>query len=167
VKIHERTARVEYEKRIAPRSMLRLFLQKALHILARSCIHPGLRLWLYRRMGVSIGRGVFVGLDAYLDDQFPELIEIQDDVVISFRAMLVVHDDARRMDGVVAGRNAGTVAPVVLERGCYLGAGCTVLPGVRVGVEAVVGAGAVVTRDVPPRTIAVGVPARALRATDE
>jgi len=117
-------------------------------------------------MGVHIGRNVFIGLDTYLDCQFPELITIEDDVTVSFRVMVVVHDDAKRLDRVEAGAGDGTVAPVLLRRGCYLGAGCLVLPGVTVGERAVVAAGAVVTRDVPPDTLVAGVPARVLRRLD-
>lgn len=159
-RITARTDRREYERRIAPRGLPRIFWQKAVHILARFCIHGGLRVALYRAMGIAIGRHVFIGLDSYLDDQFPELIALEDDVVISFRVTIAVHDDARRMDRVEPGQLEGTVAPVALRRGCYIGAGALLLPGVTIGERAVVGAGAVVTRDVPPGTIAVGVPAR-------
>lgn len=161
--ITARTARVEYETRIAPRGLLRILWQKLVHIAARFCIHGGLRVALYRWMGTRIGRDVFIGLDSYLDDQFPELIVIEDGVTISFRVTIAVHDDARRMDRLEAGKLEGTVAPVVLKRGCYLGAGCLVLPGVTVGERAIVGAGAVVTRDVPPGKVAVGVPARVVK----
>jgi galactoside O-acetyltransferase len=54
-------------------------------------------------------------------------------------------------------------APVVVERGAYLGAGSIVLPGVRVGAGAYVGEGAVVTHDVPPRAVVFGNPARIVR----
>jgi acetyltransferase-like isoleucine patch superfamily enzyme len=165
MRIQGRTPRRRYETEIAPRSLLRLFWQKQLHIWARTTIPPRLRLALYRAMGVAIGRHVFIGLDTWLDCQFPELIEIQDEVTISFRVTVVVHDDARRMDGIVAGAGDGTVAPVRLLRGCYLGAGCMILPGVTVGERAVVGAGAVVTRDVPAGAVVVGVPARPLSPT--
>ena len=163
MRITARTDRKEYEQRIAPRGILRLLAQKLLHAAARGCIPGGLRLSLYRAMGVSIGDHVFVGLDTWLDDQFPELVVLEDEVVVSFRVTVVVHDDARRMDRVEAGQAAGTVAPVVLKKGCYIGACALLLPGVTVGERAVVAAGAVVTRDVPPGTIVAGVPARVVR----
>lgn len=56
-----------------------------------------------------------------------------------------------------------TLAPIVVEEGAWLGARCTILPGVRIGRGAVVAAGAVVHRDVPPNTLVGGVPARVLR----
>src|SRR5262249_54229226 len=102
--IEARGPRKDYEHRIAPRSLLRVLSQKTLHQWARVCIPPGLRLALYRAMGITIGHGVFVGLDTWLDDQFPELIVIEDEVVISFRVTIVVHDDARRMDAILPGQ---------------------------------------------------------------
>jgi acetyltransferase-like isoleucine patch superfamily enzyme len=162
--LEHRVARHAYETRIAPRSIVRVLVQKVLHQWARVCIPPGLRNALYRAMGVRVGHHVFIGLDTWLDDQFPELITIEDDVTISFRVTVVVHDDAKRMDRTEAGAGDGTVAPVRLQRGCYVGAGALLLPGVTVGPRAVVAAGAVVTRDVPPATVAAGVPARVIKS---
>jgi acetyltransferase-like isoleucine patch superfamily enzyme len=53
--------------------------------------------------------------------------------------------------------------PVIIEDGVWIGEGACVLPGVRVGRFAIVGANAVVTRDVPPYTVVGGVPARPIR----
>lgn len=58
-------------------------------------------------------------------------------------------------------------APVHIGRNCWLGAGVIVLPGVSIGDDAVVGAGSVVTKDIPPRTVAVGNPCRVLREIGE
>lgn len=54
-------------------------------------------------------------------------------------------------------------APVTIEDGAWLGEGCVILKGVIVGERAVVGANAVVTKDVPPFTVVAGVPARVIR----
>jgi UDP-2-acetamido-3-amino-2,3-dideoxy-glucuronate N-acetyltransferase len=55
-----------------------------------------------------------------------------------------------------------------LRRACRLGGGSVICPGIEIGEEAFVGAGAVVTKDVPPRAVVVGVPARQIRdVTDE
>src|SRR5262249_23622852 len=134
--ISARTPRARYEAEIAPRPLLRVLWQKLLHGWARGCIPPGPRNALYRAMGITVGHGVFIGLDTWLDDHFPELIVIEDEVVFSFRVTVVVHDDARRMDAILPGQRDGTVAPVILRRGCYLGAGCLILPGVTVGERA-------------------------------
>jgi acetyltransferase-like isoleucine patch superfamily enzyme len=58
-------------------------------------------------------------------------------------------------------------APIVIEDDVWIGAGVVILPGVRVGRRAVIGAGAVVTSDVAPSTVVAGTPARLLRTLDE
>lgn len=56
-----------------------------------------------------------------------------------------------------------TTAPVVIENGCWLGYGCVVLKGVTIGERAVIGANSVVTKDVPPGSVAAGNPARVIK----
>jgi acetyltransferase-like isoleucine patch superfamily enzyme len=59
------------------------------------------------------------------------------------------------------------VHPIILEEDVWLGAHVRVMPGVRIGRGAIIGAGAVVERDIPPDTLAVGVPARLLKLRPE
>jgi acetyltransferase-like isoleucine patch superfamily enzyme len=54
--------------------------------------------------------------------------------------------------------------PVVIEDGVWIGSGAIILPGVRIGARSIIGAGAVVTKDVAAGVIAVGSPARVLRS---
>jgi acetyltransferase-like isoleucine patch superfamily enzyme len=61
-------------------------------------------------------------------------------------------------------RGADVIRGITFRRGCRIGSSVTLLPGVEVGVEAVVGSSALVTRDVPPGMLALGVPARVVRA---
>ena len=57
--------------------------------------------------------------------------------------------------------------PVQIGRNCWLGAGVIVMPGVSIGDNSVIGAGSVVTRDIPANVVAVGVPCRVLRRIGE
>jgi len=65
-------------------------------------------------------------------------------------------------DFVTVGHRA-VIHSAYIERGCLIGIGAIVLDGVRVGTGSIVGAGAVVTKDVPPYTLVTGVPAKRLR----
>jgi maltose O-acetyltransferase len=58
-------------------------------------------------------------------------------------------------------------APVVIGANVWIGAGAIVLPGVTVGDDSVIGAGSVVTRDVPPGTVVAGAPARTMRTLED
>lgn len=60
-------------------------------------------------------------------------------------------------------RTGITAAPIAIGRNVWIGASVTILQGVTIGEDAVIGAGSVVTRAVPPRTLAAGVPARVVR----
>jgi acetyltransferase-like isoleucine patch superfamily enzyme len=53
--------------------------------------------------------------------------------------------------------------PVIIENNVWIGSAAIILPGVHIGSGAVIGAGAVVTRDVPARTVVIGIPARPLK----
>jgi len=130
-------------------SRAKVFKNKLLGIIARFMIHPHIRIGVYKKMGITIGEGVFIGLDCYLDDQIPELLTIEDDVIIAFRVTITAHDDSDL-----------TASPVVIKKGAYIGTGAIILQGVTIGENSVVGAGSVVTKDIPPNSIAVGVPAR-------
>ena len=62
-----------------------------------------------------------------------------------------------------AKRSTAYPAPIVVEEDAWIGSSVTVLPGVTIGRGAIVGAGSVVTKDVAPYTIVVGVPAKPIR----
>lgn len=90
-------------------------------------------------------------------------VTIGDNVMIAPHCMIAAGDhDFRQIDKPI--RFAGHLSrgPIVIEDNVWIGANCTITDGVRIGRDAVVGAGSVVTRDVAPFDIVAGVPARVI-----
>lgn len=104
---------------------------------------------------VSIGRGCSIA--AFLHIWGGGGVEIGDRVLIASHVSIVseTHDHTKHPMTESAVRK-----PVIIEDDVWLGTHCTIMPGVKVGRGAVIGAGAVVTKEVEPFSINVGVPAR-------
>jgi acetyltransferase-like isoleucine patch superfamily enzyme len=124
------------------KGLLRRAFNRVLHLLAR--FGPGStssRPLLHRLRGVKIHRHVFIGEDVYIDNEYPEAVEIHDHVQISIRAIIIAHT-----------RGPGKV---IIEKAAFIGPNAVLVCGagrtLRIGEGAVVGAGAVVTKNVPPR----------------
>jgi acetyltransferase-like isoleucine patch superfamily enzyme len=70
---------------------------------------------------------------------------------------------ATNLDGSLKTEGDWSVTPILIKRGASIGTNATILCGVTIGENAIVGAGSVVTRDVPDKAIVAGVPARILK----
>jgi acetyltransferase-like isoleucine patch superfamily enzyme len=132
----------------------------------RSILHDVRFFNLYRKglAGLEMGHECFLGDECLLD--LADAIVMEDQVTLAERVLVLTHTNVGFADHPLQKRFPSMVAPVVFERGCFVGAGVTILPGVRIGRESFVAAGSVVTEDVPPLTLAAGVPARTLRALE-
>ncbi|MCH3944070.1 MAG: sugar O-acetyltransferase [Atopobiaceae bacterium] len=110
---------------------------------------------------VVVGRDVFINAGCMFQDQGG--ITIGDGCLIGHRAILATlnHDESP------ARRHSLIPKPIHIGNGVWIGAGATVCPGVTIGDNAIVGAGSVVTRDVPANVIVAGVPARVMREIRE
>ncbi|QJD80685.1 sugar O-acetyltransferase [Spirosoma rhododendri] len=111
----------------------------------------------------NFGRFIRLGKNVFINHACSFLdiggITIEDDVQIGPRVNLT--SENHPLDP--ADRKTLLLQPIVIKRNAWIGAGATILPGVTVGENAIVAAGAVVSRDVPPNTVVAGVPAKVVK----
>lgn len=129
----------------------------------RTILHEVRFFNLYRRglPGLEIGNECFVGDECLLD--LAEGVRLADQVTLAERVTVLTHMNVGYRDHPLQAHFPAMAAPVTFEPGCFVGAGVTILPGLTIGARAFVAAGSVVTRDVPPRALVAGVPARVVR----
>jgi acetyltransferase-like isoleucine patch superfamily enzyme len=138
-------------------------------------IGRGTRIWAF----THVLPGATIGADCNICDH----VFIENDVIVGDRVTVKcgvqLWDGVRLEDDVFVGPNATftndafprsrrpfALGLTVVRAGASIGANATILPGLTIGEQAMVGAGAVVTRDVPPRTLVVGNPARVVRTLE-
>jgi serine acetyltransferase len=107
---------------------------------------------LNRWRGVHIGKDVWIGYDAIIETSHPHLVTIRDRAAVGIRSTIIAHN--REQQGVV------------IEEDAVLGPGVIVLPNVTIGRGAIVTAGSVVTKSVPPKTMVQGNPARPIATVE-
>lgn len=130
---------------------------------ARNAFFPGWRVRLLRWCGYQIGRDVYIADELLIAEELEDRanLTLGDRVSIAPRVTLVLssHPNESRIRSFAPVKRA----PIVIEADAWLGAGVVVLPGVRIGRGAIIGANAVVTRDVPPLHVVAGQPAKTVR----
>lgn len=110
---------------------------------------------------LTIGNRCFLGDGVMLDLRGG--VRLEDDVTISNRTSIVTHTNVGYKSHPLQKFYPTKEEAVLLKTGSYIGTGAILLPGVTMGRESVVAAGAVVTRDVPSRTVVGGVPANVIK----
>lgn len=110
------------------------------------------RLYLVRVWGMDIHPFTLISTKAVLDRTYPQGVHIGEGSAVSFGAVILTHDH-------IAGKHTHTH----IGKYCQVGARSIVLPGLKIGDHSVIGAGAVVTKDVPSRSIVAGNPAKVIR----
>jgi acetyltransferase-like isoleucine patch superfamily enzyme len=118
-----------------------------------------------RKLGAKVGRGVFVGDYVRVDLNHSDLLIIEDGVHIAGDVRLLCHkkDLSNYTKGDIYGMQPYKYGKIHLCKNCAIGTGSLVMSGVTVGEGAVVGAGSLVTKDIPAWTIATGRPAKVVK----
>lgn len=108
---------------------------------------------------INIGNNVYINTNALLMARGG--IKIEDNVMLAANVQLISnnHDEYKRQ--------ILTCKPIIIKEGAWIGAGATILPGVKIGKHAIVGASSVVTKDVEDYTVVVGNPAKEIKKLDK
>lgn len=127
------------------------------NVVAANCPFNSIRILIYRLCGFKIGKGTFIGMRCYLDDMCYDLMKIGNNVTISYGVYFACH-----------GRNQEHL-PIVVEDNAYIGMRASIITknsqnsaggGTTIGAYSVIGACALVNKNVPAYATAVGVPCR-------
>lgn len=103
-----------------------------------------LRPLLHRRRGVQVGKNVWISQLVYIDEVHPENITIKDNVTIGLRSTIFAHFYSGDYE---PGKKVGKV---VIEKNVYIGPHCVIFHDVTIGEGAVIAAGTMVSKNVPP-----------------
>lgn len=124
-----------------------------------------LRPWVLRQIGCHVGKDVFIGAEVYIDSGHSDLIYIEDHVHLTAKTILLCHkkDLSNYYIGDDYAKLPYKTGAIHLKKGCSTGTGTLIMPGVTIGEGAVIGAGSLVTKDIPAWTIAIGRPAKVVK----
>ena len=113
---------------------------------------------------IQIGNNSDIGINCKIFgiDGGGELV-IGDNVMMAPEVIILTlsHDISTSSAPLITSKRK--VTRVIIEDGAWIGIRCIIMPGVRIGKNAVIGAGAVITKDIPPNTLAGGVPAKVIK----
>lgn len=114
----------------------------------------------YRKQGVTIGNNCNI-YNSYLDPGHAYLIEIGNNVTIT-NSTILTHDASTQIY-----LKKSKVGKVIIEDNTFIGWGSIILPNTRIGKNCIIGAGSVVTKDIPDNSVASGSPAKVIGSTDD
>jgi acetyltransferase-like isoleucine patch superfamily enzyme len=163
-----------------PTAILNYLVESFMAVTPHDPLSNHVKRWMMRRRGAIVGARSKLWRDVWIDD-YAKLV-VGDDVTIGKSCMLLTHGGVTIGNQVMIGHGAQIIsaghvvtpvgismrfagidaAPIVIEDEAWIGGGAIVLQNVTIGTGAVVAAGAVVSRDVPPYAIVGGVPAKVI-----
>ncbi len=120
---------------------------------------------LWKKRGVVIGRNTCIYRDVIISGAGEEPVRIGNNCVLT-GCTLIAHDaSTNKYLGLSYGEKSPNL-PIVIEDDCFIGYQSIILMGVTIGKGSIVGAGAVVTKDVPPNSVVSGNPAKVICSVD-
>ena len=126
------------------------------------------RAVILREMGVSVGEGSDISSNVSFGSE-PYLITLGDKVRVSHGVEFVTHDGGAWVVRHYMPKyyDVDLMAQIIVGNNVHIGTHCTVMPGVRIGDNVIIGSGAIVTHDIPSNSVAAGVPCKVIRSIDD
>ncbi len=112
----------------------------------------------YKTIGLDLHPTVIIERNTNIDRLYPAGIHIGKNSLIASQVSIMSHDHCKRVDG------QPYMADVYIGERCFVAIGAIILPGITIGDEVIVGAGSVVTKDVPSHSIVAGNPAKIIKS---
>lgn len=120
-----------------------------------------LRIYLLRLSGVRIGQGCYIGFNVMIDTNYPDLISIGNNVTISHNCTIITHTQTpatSRLAKIYSQKKS-----VRIGNGSWIGMNSVLLPGATVEEDCFIGAGSVVTTQMPPKYLCAGNPCKPIK----
>lgn len=133
------------------------------HSLAYSSPFSNFVIKCQRSRGVKIGKNCHFSPYVLIDLLHPELITIENNVTISSNSMIFAHVNPTTNEFLKNHGYPRTIKPVTVKEGAIVSVGCIIIAGVTIGKNSIVGAGSVVSQDVPDYCVVAGNPARVVK----
>lgn len=128
-----------------------------------------IRPWILKKLGAQVGKNIFIGSKVWIDSGHADMIILEDHVHIAGECTILCHQ--RNLRNYSIGDDYAKlgyrIEKVHLKKGCLIGQRTMVMPGVTIGEGAIIGAYSLVTKDIPPWTIATGRPAKVVKNIPE
>ena len=147
-------------------SMIYMFYRSVMMRIAKSILSYKIRILIYKHLGMVIGENTYIGSGLeIIDATLADLITIGSRVTIAPRSTIVVSSGPNNSKlKNIYNRKIGMI---IIEDDVWIGTGVIILPGVTIGQMSVIGAGSVVTKDVPEYTVVAGIPAKMMKKVEK
>jgi len=142
--------------------LLRYCIAKKLARSCGDCVYFGHNVTIRYWDRLHIGSNVSIHTNSWIDAY--GFVTIGDNVAIAHNTSVISTNHGWGVESIPIKENPCSASPIVIDDDVWIGCGCRILAGVRIGGRSVIGAGAVVANDIPAHSLALGIPAKVVRS---
>lgn len=139
------------------KQMTLIYLKLSMRLLIANIVRK-LRYIKYRGLGYDIHSSTIIEGTVILDKLYRRGVHIGKNTLVAGGTTILSHDHCKRVHN-----NQPLLLDTYIGERCFIAVNCLILPGVKIGNEVIVGAGSVVTKDIPSNSVAVGNPAKVIK----